>query len=160
MVKFKMDSEFVEEVENYVSYKLQSCKEYSLNDLVLTPCLVIADLGGLLGLFLGCSLISIVEMFYYAVTGLLSSLFRIILSRKIERTSRSVLTVASVRERELQVSNNEILQALNTLTRSVHNINMKVDNNHREVMKKHSVFDRRVQVLEQKEVLLKVIDLD
>jgi hypothetical protein len=42
----------VQEVEKFISYKLQN---------------FVSDVGGLLGLFMGCSLISIVEIFFFII---------------------------------------------------------------------------------------------
>jgi hypothetical protein len=42
----------IEEQENFVAYKLQN---------------FIADFGGLLGLFMGCSLLSIVELIFHCI---------------------------------------------------------------------------------------------
>ena len=137
MVKFKMDSEFVEEVENYVSYKLQSCKEYSIIDLELTPCLVIADLGGLLGLFLGCSLISIVEMFYYMISGLQNTLMKCRGLKGQHETSRGVIMVTPYNRNDLQVSNNDILHALTRIEADIRQINKKI-----------SIIDQKVLALQ------------
>lgn len=103
-------------------------------------------------------------MIYYAISGLLSVLIRAILSKNEETPRRNIVEVGPLREDEQQVSNNEILLVLNSLTTTVQNINTKVDNNHREIhyqMKKtNSIIEGRLQILEQKEVSLKVIDLD
>lgn len=45
--------EIVEEFENFVTYKLQN---------------FVSDVGGLLGLFLGCSLLSIMEVFFLIIS--------------------------------------------------------------------------------------------
>lgn len=45
--------------------------KYFSNNFLNFP--VIADFGGLLGLFLGCSLISIIEIFYFSVSSFLDS---------------------------------------------------------------------------------------
>ena len=137
MVKFKMDSEFVEEVENYVSYKLQSCKEYSIIDLELTPCLVIADLGGLLGLFLGCSLISIVEMFYYLTGGLLNILMKCRIPKGNNETPQGVIMVTPYNRNDLQVSNNDILHALTRIETDIRQINNRI-----------SIIDQKVLALQ------------
>lgn len=103
-------------------------------------------------------------MIYYAISGLLSVLIRAILSKNEEIPRRNIVEVGPLREDEQQVSNNEILLVLNSLTTTVQNINTKVDNNHREIQyemkKSNSIIDVRLQILEQKEVSLKVIDLD
>ena len=132
-----MDSEFVEEVENYVSYKLQSCKEYSVNELELTPCLVIADLGGLLGLFLGCSLISIVEMFYYMISGLQNTLMKCRVLKGQHETPRGVTMVTPYNRNDLQVSNNDILHALTRIEADIRQINKKI-----------SIIDQKVLALQ------------
>ena len=49
--------EAVEEVEHYIAYKLQN---------------FISDVGGLLGLFMGGSLISVVEIFYFLVKSIIN----------------------------------------------------------------------------------------
>ena len=132
-----MDSEFVEEVENYVSYKLQSCKEYSIVDLVLTPCLVIADLGGLLGLFLGCSLISIVEMFYYMISGLQNTLMKCRVLKGKHETPQGVTMVTPYNRNDLQVSNNDILHALTRIEADIRQINKRI-----------SIIDQKVLALQ------------
>lgn len=53
--------ETVEESERYIAYKLQN---------------FISDAGGLLGLFMGCSLISIVEIFYFFINLAINFLFK------------------------------------------------------------------------------------
>jgi len=45
----------IEEQDFFVGYKLQN---------------FIADTGGLLGLFIGCSILSIVELIYYLIKGI------------------------------------------------------------------------------------------
>lgn len=119
--------------------------------------LVISDLGGLLGLFLGCSLISIVEMFYYIASGLIIRLFGL---RSPKKRDIAIITVASARRGELQVSNNEILQALNALTSTVYNVNMKVDGIKQEMKQNNDILDGRLKVLDRKEAPLRVIDLN
>lgn len=60
-----------EEVEHFSHYKLQDCNFFVLNfDFKWNFLSVISDVGGLLGLFLGCSLLSIVEIFYYLAAAL------------------------------------------------------------------------------------------
>lgn len=61
-MELKFVGEYVEEVEHYVAYKLQN---------------FISDIGGLLGLFMGCSVISIVEVFY-----LITNLFLNLLQKR------------------------------------------------------------------------------
>ena len=132
-----MDSEFVEEVENYVSYKLQSCKDFFLIDLELTPCLVIADLGGLLGLFLGCSLISIVEMFYYMISGLQNTLMKCRGLKENNETPRGVIMVTPYNRNDLQVSNNDILHGLTRIEADIRQINNRI-----------SIIDQKVLALQ------------
>ena len=153
MVIFKMDSEFVEEVENYVSYKLQSCKEYSIVDLVLTPCLVIADLGGLLGLFLGCSLISIVEMFYYLSGGFVGALFSCFCKSSSRKTPSDEVVSVSSNGSDLK----DILDALNGLTITVNNMDITIKNNHREVNQKILNLDEKMLILVQKCASISVV---
>ena len=121
--------------------------------------LVISDLGGLLGLFLGCSLLSIVEILYYIVSGLLSVLMRNKSINKVENTGNFLLAT-TLRKSEQEMPNNDILQALNQLTRTVRYINIKVDNNHREVMGKFSIVNGGKRNLERRNAQLEVIDLN
>lgn len=65
--------EIVEEFENFVTYKLQN---------------FVSDVGGLLGLFMGCSLLSIMEIIFLLANILITSF------KKINRTEQ----VKSVRE--------------------------------------------------------------
>lgn len=65
--------EIVEEFENFVTYKLQN---------------FVSDVGGLLGLFMGCSLLSIMEIIFLLANILITSF------KKISRTEQ----VKSVRE--------------------------------------------------------------
>lgn len=54
-------SDIVEEIEDFLTYKVQN---------------FVADVGGLLGLFLGCSLLSLVEIFYFIFSALTKSFRR------------------------------------------------------------------------------------
>lgn len=73
-------SESVEEVEKFVGYKIQN---------------FIADIGGLLGLFMGCSLISIVEIFYFVLH---SSYFTIAGGSKENKKSPLEVEVDEIKE--------------------------------------------------------------
>lgn len=72
-VFFAFGDEIVEEFENFVTYKLQN---------------FVSDVGGLLGLFMGCSLLSIMEIIFLLANILITSI------KKISRTEQ----VKSVRE--------------------------------------------------------------
>ena len=96
--------------------------------------LVISDLGGLLGLFLGCSLISIVEIVYYTTSGLMGFMSRNKPKSSKKHTNKkpnSVKVIAPMKGFECQgfemkVSNTDILDALNALTRTVHDNDAKI----------------------------------
>ena len=82
------ESDFVEEFENFLTYTLENCENVSrfwilwiLNFFIF---LVVSDVGGLLGLFLGCSLLSIVEIFFF----LLASFSKFIRKRCGKKTYR------------------------------------------------------------------------
>ena len=82
----------VEEIERFLTYTLENCETFKaskLNKLSISF-VVVSEIGGLLGLFLGCSLLSIVEVFCF----LFSSTIRAIINRK----PRQVKKVASAEE--------------------------------------------------------------
>lgn len=56
----------IQEQENFVGYKLQNFigKKKNYSNFIL-KFVILADFGGLLGLFMGCSLLSIVELIFY-----------------------------------------------------------------------------------------------
>ena len=54
-IGIKFNDILIEEQDFFVGYKLQN---------------FIADTGGLLGLFMGCSILSIVELIYYLIKGI------------------------------------------------------------------------------------------
>lgn len=60
-VKFKFEDSFVVEEENLVGYGFKD---------------FVTDFGGLLGLFLGCSTMSLVEVFYHPIMNLWSQFTR------------------------------------------------------------------------------------
>ena len=64
---FTFGDEIVEEFENFVTYKLQN---------------FVSDVGGLLGLFLGCSLLSIMEILFLFGSIIISTI------KKISRTEQ------------------------------------------------------------------------
>lgn len=63
----------VEEIENFLTYKIQNCEsllEFELFKEFTFNFTGIADVGGLLGLFLGCSLLSLVEVLYLIISAM------------------------------------------------------------------------------------------
>lgn len=60
----------IDEEEMYASYSIQNSNERrfenNLKKLNYFNFLVIADIGGFLGLFLGCSVLSIIEIFFFS----------------------------------------------------------------------------------------------
>jgi hypothetical protein len=85
---------------------------------------------------MGCSLLSIIEIFYYLFNGVFSFICR----RKSRKTT-PIIQVQPNNTVELktfcnQVSNNDILYALNALTKTVHEIEMRFIKDIREVKNK------------------------
>mgnify|MGYP003406654927 FL=1 len=106
--------ETVEETEHYVAYKLQN---------------FISDAGGLLGLFMGCSLISIVEILYFIVQSIINLLFK---RRKVEtinlqRDRNDLHSIVSAMNEEMRSG----FKKLNDLEENIKKINQKYDAMHR-----------------------------
>jgi hypothetical protein len=84
----------IEETENFITYKITNCKHFtnfSFSEPLNLFCKfsVISDFGGLLGLFMGCSLISIVETFYFITNGFFDILRRRKTSPENEKSSNA-----------------------------------------------------------------------
>lgn len=81
--------------ENIATYKLENCKVFAFKTsqiiLLKIKFSVIAEVGGLLGLFMGCSLLSIIEIFYFITTIILKLLKGCKLSTQIETNDENVL---------------------------------------------------------------------
>ena len=84
---------------------------------------VVSDIGGLLGLFLGCSVLSIVEVFYF----LFASLFRFALKN---RTNSKIMTV----EKEPNCQE-EIIDLLLELRKDVNRLDQSVSKNTKRIIK-------------------------
>ena len=87
------------------------------------------------------SLISIVELIYYMISGLFGS--------KLSKTASGVTQVAPFRS-EQQYSNSDIIQALNELTKSFHNNNMKVEERFTKLEDKMNMFYQTMEINEAK----------
>lgn len=94
---------------------------------------VIADIGGLLGLFLGCSLLSIVEIFYFLTYGIANLSKR----NKVENETPQITKTLSLIELNVShdVSREEFYRftinmrkSLNELKENFNQVNVKVKN--------------------------------
>jgi Amiloride-sensitive sodium channel len=148
-----IETEVAEEIENFVSYRLQNCenlfklKIISIFNLLIS---VISDFGGLLGLFMGCSLLSIIEIFYY----LINHVILIIKTKRKAKKSASqtgpqtwAIRTNQVKLVTSQVTNNEILATFNSLTRTVYTNDLKI---RKMIMEKQSLIEKRLSNLEEK----------
>lgn len=121
-------SETIEEVEKFITYKLQN---------------FIADIGGLLGLFMGCSLISIVEIFFFISHAIFSkssentkmqekSTLEIRVDRNHEETKKTISNFMESAEAKFEFLLLEIRQpdnlksSLNNSESSLHTINLEI----------------------------------
>jgi hypothetical protein len=96
---------------------------------------VIADLGGLLGLFMGCSLLSIVELFYFLANGS-SFMFQKCQPQKPPQVwaTKSTPKESTMKESTLISSiDNQILSALNKLTMTSKDIEKQVKENEKQL---------------------------
>ena len=65
----------IEHQERFVAYELQNCKDSKIytflsGDNLFAFLLVVADIGGLIGLFLGFSILSAFEFCYFVIDSL------------------------------------------------------------------------------------------
>lgn len=79
---FSFDDKIIGIYENILTYKLQNCEYLSAKNnffilFIFFISLVIADTGGLLGLFLGSSVLSIVELVYFFILFIANKFFKI-----------------------------------------------------------------------------------
>lgn len=102
--------ETVEEVEHFVAYKLQN---------------FISDAGGLLGLFMGCSLISVVEIFYFIIQSIINMLFkrRKVATINIQRDQNELFSLVSAMNEEMRSG----FKKLNDLEENILKFNKKFD---------------------------------
>jgi hypothetical protein len=90
---------------------------------------VIADFGGLLGLFMGCSVLSIVEIFYFAFLGLHSTSIRVIQKFYAKKSNENACKIVQVLPASSQIrhtSNEDILASMNSLAKSMQKIYEKL----------------------------------
>lgn len=113
---------------------------------------VLADLGGLLGLFIGCSLISIIEIIYHLTSGVIDCILN------LKGSSKVVFFVN--KRREQQVSNNDLLHALNMLEKTVNEMDLRNQKKFQEINQKISGYEKELSNLKDKKVTMKVLDLD
>lgn len=83
---------------------------------------VIADIGGLLGLFLGCSLLSLVEIFFFIFTGTFELIFRL---RKIDTLDQEIIPP----ENSLDVKLSRITDHLDHMTAEFKKLHKEIKNN-------------------------------
>ena len=84
-------------------------------------------------------------MFYYAISGLFGSRS----TGRNEETPQGVMMVAPYRGCDQQVSNNDVILALNELKSTLYNINLKVEENHRELTEKILNIDKKYETFER-----------
>jgi hypothetical protein len=83
---------------------------------------VISDFGGLLGLFMGCSLLSIIEVFYFAVNAFLS----LFLTRQMPEKQASNSTTSNS-SKEFQKVEQKMIHMEGKISQELHEINKRFD---------------------------------
>ena len=93
---------------------------------------VVSDVGGLLGLFLGCSILSIVEIFYF----LLAALFRYVLRNRANSKISTVEKKPNCQDPEIR----QIFDLLLELRKDVNRLDQRVSECAKKIAKLESNF--------------------